>query len=159
VSFYVFDEDDDPRLPTLMIGTNTDAQVERMTPEASDADEARWNFAFWTQNALRIVGGSMDPRGQEIVDEAFEVCGLSFADEDLGLEENSVESEMTKLFVDTCVTVAQQLHRDGVLVATFGRAIPIVVHELEYYDEIVEQTREANPVGLVDDFARWVDSF
>ena len=66
---------------------------------------------------------------------------------------------MTKFFVGTCVTVAQQLHGDGVVAETFGRAIPIVVHELEYYDEIVQQTREANPPGLVEDFARWVDSF
>jgi len=35
----------------------------------------------------------------------------------------------------------------------------VLVHELEYYDEIVEQNRSANPPVLVDEFARWVESF
>ena len=70
VSFFVYDEDDDPRLPTLTIGTNNEAQVQRMVPQASDAAEARWNFAFWMQNELRIVGGFRDPEGKTLVDEA-----------------------------------------------------------------------------------------
>jgi hypothetical protein len=38
----------------------------------------------------------------------------------------------------------------------FGRAIPVLIHELEYCDEIAEQNVRANPDGLADDFARWI---
>ena len=66
---------------------------------------------------------------------------------------------MTRRLVDECVKAVQRMHETGVVVATFGRPIPVLVHELEYYDEIVEQNRRANPPGLTNDFAAWVDSF
>jgi len=38
----------------------------------------------------------------------------------------------------------------------FGQSVPIIVHELEYYDQIAEQTRKANPPGLTLEFEAWV---
>lgn len=38
----------------------------------------------------------------------------------------------------------------------FGAPLPILIHELEYYDAIAEQTERANPPGVADAFARWV---
>jgi hypothetical protein len=38
----------------------------------------------------------------------------------------------------------------------FGRPIPVLIHELEYYPQIARQTERANPPGLAADFARWV---
>jgi hypothetical protein len=37
----------------------------------------------------------------------------------------------------------------------FGRPIPVLVHELEYYDAIAMQNLAANPPGVADDFIRW----
>jgi hypothetical protein len=34
----------------------------------------------------------------------------------------------------------------------------VLVHELEYYDEIVQQNRGANPPELVNELAAWVES-
>ena len=36
----------------LTVGSNTSTQVEVETSAASDADEARWNYAFWLQSEL-----------------------------------------------------------------------------------------------------------
>ena len=46
----------------------------------------------------------------------------------------------------------------GYRTTRFLRPIPIIVHELEYYDQIASQTVEANPAGLAHEFADWVDS-
>ncbi|MET8206232.1 hypothetical protein ABZT51_09325 [Streptomyces sp. NPDC005373] len=37
-----------------------------------------------------------------------------------------------------------------------GRTVPVIVHELEYYEAIVLQTEAANPPGLADEFTSWV---
>lgn len=63
------------------------------------SDEARWNFAFWQQNDLTIVGGP-----------------------------------------------------------TFGRDIPVLVHELEFSEAIAEQNARCNPSHLVAPFTQWIDS-
>jgi hypothetical protein len=43
---------------------------------------------------------------------------------------------MTEAFVAACVAAVQRLHREGIVEAVFGVAIPVLVHELEYYDQI-----------------------
>jgi hypothetical protein len=65
----------------------------------------------------------------------------------------------SKTGVDVAVGVSRALHARGLVKRVFGRPVPILVHELEYYDEIVQQTRAANPPGLVKGFARWVHGF
>ena len=57
VSLFVYDEDDDPRQPTLTAGYNTIDQWRSSTPSASSPQEAKWNFAFWLQNELVKLGG------------------------------------------------------------------------------------------------------
>jgi hypothetical protein len=56
------------------------------------------------------------------------------------------------------VGVVQDLHRSGEVVRLFGRPVPVLIHELEYYDQIARQNEAANPPGLVDAFARWARS-
>jgi len=159
VSFFVNDHEDDPRRPVLTIGTNTERQVAGRTPAASDEAEARWNYAFWLQNELATVGGPLDPDGERVVRASFDAARLWFADDDYSDEALDLGDEMTRRFVSECVTAARRLHQEGEIVAIFHRPIPVLVHELEYYDEIVEQNRSANPPVLVDEFARWVESF
>ena len=54
--------------------------------------------------------------------------------------------------------VARRLHEDGIITGKFGRTVPIIVHELEIYDAIIEQTREANPPGATDEFEEWYNA-
>jgi hypothetical protein len=32
----------------------------------------------------------------------------------------------------------------------------VPIHELEYYDEIAQQNRDANPDELADEFSSWI---
>lgn len=63
---------------------------------------------------------------------------------------------VTGRFVAMLVEIVRDVHASGLVEEIFGRPIPVLIHELEYYDEIVEQNRRANPPGLTDDFTAWV---
>jgi hypothetical protein len=41
------------------------------------------------------------------------------------------------------------------LSSKFGKAIPVIIHELEYYDQIAHQTSAANPNGIAEEFVEW----
>src|SRR4051794_5406719 len=63
VSFFVYDEQDDPRKPTVTVGFNTEADVASWGGD----EESRWNYAFWRQNQLAIVCDThADPNGAEL---------------------------------------------------------------------------------------------
>jgi hypothetical protein len=81
ISFWVDNEHDDPRQPILTIGYNTEAQVGRILHDAADPAEARWNFAFWLQNELVVIGdSSSDPAGAAMRDEWIRHLGLCYDD-------------------------------------------------------------------------------
>ncbi|MGV9269507.1 hypothetical protein ACWDRR_33140 [Kitasatospora sp. NPDC003701] len=64
ISFFIDNEDDDPRQPTLTIGYNTETQVNRPDYQVIDPAAARWNYAFWLQNQLAVIGDlAEDPNG------------------------------------------------------------------------------------------------
>ena len=158
VSFWVNDEEDDPRVPVLTIGTNTEAQFRASVANADDDAEARWNFAFWLQNELAVVGGPADHAGRAIVDALFATLGLHLAEDDFSPASEAVSDRMTTAFVSCCVDAARRLHEEGALHASFGRDLPVLVHELEYYDAIIEQNSRCNPPHLIAGFKRWIES-
>ena len=53
------------------------------------------------------------------------------------------------------IEAVKEIHEQGVLTLKFGRELPIIIHELEYYDEIAEQNIEANGDEIVNDFSEW----
>jgi hypothetical protein len=63
---------------------------------------------------------------------------------------------MASELVQIAVEVVQDLHRAGEVARLLGRPVPLLIHELEYYDQIALQNESANPPGLVADFSRWV---
>ena len=155
VSLLVYDEEDDPRMPTVTVGFNTEAQVEATASGASGPDEARWNYAFWLQNDLGVLGDEeRDPRGAALREAWLRDQGVWYDDED----EDDEEADPTGAFVELIVRIARSLHEDGTVERVFGRPIPVLVHELEYYDEIARQNERANPGGLAGPFAAWIDS-
>jgi hypothetical protein len=160
VSLFVYDEEDDPRLPTVTVGFNTEARVAETAEKAFDEEEARWNYAFWLQNELGVLGDrNGDPDGARLRDEWVVEAGLWFTDEDADADIDAAEEkieQITSRFVERIVTVTQRIHAEGTITRIFGRAIPVLIHELEYYDEIAQQNLRANPNGLADDFARWI---
>jgi len=159
LSFFVDDADGDPRYPWLQLGYNTRAQATAsIPPAASDAAEAKWNFAFWLQNELAFIG-EPGTEGRQLLERALKAEGLWYTDEEeAGDFERCmlVADRITAYFVDACVRIAQALHASGAIAERFGHPVPIIVHELEYYDQIAIQTQAANPPGLAQEFVDWV---
>ena len=56
ISLFVYDDEDDPRRPTLTVGYNTSSHWQASIAQASTPEEARWNYAFWPQNEVSKVG-------------------------------------------------------------------------------------------------------
>jgi hypothetical protein len=156
VSFLIYDDDDDPRRPSLTVGYNTNQKWHDSIAQASGSDEAKWNYAFWLQNELLATcRGEWPNRVEAWVD----ALGLSYTDEDEEADFDrcmELGARITKNFVSIACEVAARLHETGTVVTVFGRPIPIIIHELEYYDQIADQTAHANPAGLAGEFVSWV---
>jgi len=167
ISFFCWYQEEDPDKPILTIGYNTEAQVQRTLTERSDdgyfslpagADEARWNYAFWLQNELAVLGDdTRDPIGTELTQTWIRASGLWYPDQDRSPEADAAADQIEDYFTGLYLRTARQLHTGGLIAQIFGRPIPILVHELEYYDHIANLTRQANPPGLADAFISWID--
>ncbi|SHH17171.1 hypothetical protein [Massilia sp. CF038] len=158
LSLFVFEMDDDPRQSMLQLGFNTRAQLASQIPFVRDPQEAKWNFAFWLQNELLFIGEPGTPSG-DLLEALLRAQGLWYTDEqeDANFEAcTPIAEAITARFVALSVAIARNLHTSGLIERRFGRPIPVIVHELEYYDEIVEQTAAANPPGLSAEFSAWV---
>jgi hypothetical protein len=174
VSLFIYDDEDDPLRPTVTAGWNTEAQVRfamtapdhaRPNPwwKPADEAEARWNYAFWRQDSPSRIGGGDDKAGASLRREWLVSLGLYEEEPDTSGNAEweawlSRAQRVTQRFVDLIVATARQLHDDGTILRIFGRPVPVVVHELEYYDAIADQAVAANPSGLADEFAAWVRS-
>jgi hypothetical protein len=161
VSFFIDNEDDDPRKPTLTIGYNTETQFRSSVPAASDAAEARWNYAFWLQNDLTVVGDrTADPDGAAARHAWITELGLWYerpTDPDDWLTiVGPIAARIEAHFNQACVRLARDLHTSGLIETAVGRNVPVILHELEYYEGIARRTEAANPSGLADGFTAWV---
>jgi hypothetical protein len=171
ISLFIQDRDDDPRRPTVTVGHNTERRAAECTPSlgqkakwpiASDAGEARWNYAFWLQNALAVIcDRDADPQGTKLVEQWARDSGHWYTDEhakrdfDATLEKHA---QLTHEFLELLVAVVADLQRAGEAARYLGRPVPLLIHELEYYEAIADQNARANPPELVRDFVSWVHS-
>ena len=62
---------------------------------------------------------------------------------------------ITEAFIEVLIEVVKELHESGFIKEQFGKEIPVLIHELEYYEEIAEQNLKANPTELVEEFAKY----
>ncbi|MFF7994731.1 hypothetical protein ACFZDG_33780 [Kitasatospora xanthocidica] len=160
VSFFIDNEKDDPRQPTLTIGYNTEAQFRRCIADASDEAEARWNYAFWLQNELTVIGDlTRDPDGAAARRQWINELGLWYDEptnpQDWVTTVGSAAALIEANFNQACVQLARSLHDDGVIATIIGKPVPVILHELEYYEAIARRAEAANPPGLADDFTAW----
>ena len=152
-SFYVSNIEDDPRLPSLTIGYNTRANLSENIKEASSKDEAKWNYAFWLQNELLIIGE--DEASKDLITEWIKKQKLYYTEEE---EEEDFDTcfekgeKITKSFINTLITTVQRFHKEHIT------ELPILIHELEYFDEIKDQNILANGIERVKEFAVWIDN-
>lgn len=163
ISLYVQDNLDNPFEPTVTLGYNTEKQVttalEKSFPKPTDMQEARWNFAFWLQNEELSFGLG---ETQEIVKKWLKKNKFKYYTyqevfkSDLDIPDEECEA-VTSKFVDELVEIVKELHQSGFIKEQFNKEIPIIVHELEYYDVIAIQNIEANGDILPKDFIDFCD--
>lgn len=154
ISFWLDRLDDDPRRIRCIVGYNTISNYEKEENGVSDPCEAKWNFAFWLQNEETVLGGDA-PEFQDWI----RSLDSYYTDQELEADIYKCLDRMdaiSEAFVEVIVPVAKRLHTEGVIRQKFGRDIPTIVHELEYYDEPLNWTRRANPDGLAAEFEQWV---
>ena len=150
-SLFVYDEDDDPRLPTATPDYNTRSQAGDDETEL----EQRWNYAFWEQNHLSVIADSEDDPAGALLRERWvrDELGLWYEDGEAFDERGE---PITRAFIELLIEVTQRLHAEGIITELFGDGVPVLIHELEYYPEIAEQSVRANPPGLVPaGFVAW----
>ncbi|MFE7330842.1 hypothetical protein ACFU8W_39080 [Streptomyces sp. NPDC057565] len=157
ISFFVDNERDDPRQPTLTIGYNTEAQFRSSIAAASDEAEARWNYAFWLQNELTVIGDlTRDPDGAATRHQWISELGLWYDEpthsEDWITTVGPTAALIEANFNQACVQLARDLHDSGAIESAMGKPVPVILHELEYYEGIARRTEAANPVALHNGF-------
>jgi hypothetical protein len=161
VTFRIDSVDQDPRLPYLAIGYNTETEVARLlaAPNSPDAWEARWNYAYFPPSGLegvRIAGHDPehDPIGAELHRREAVAQGLWYEDAD-ELSEQERDSRGERLddrFHVLCVDVARQLHTDGHVAGALGRPLPVILYDMFDPDAMFALTKAANPIELVAEF-------
>jgi len=155
VSLYVCDIQDNPCEPTVTLGYNTETHFRSQIDDASDEQEAKWNYAFWLQNCEYVFGE--DKSTQKLVQRWIKEKGFYYYTEnELFFSDNEIDPDtyegITEAFVDELISIVKELHESGFVKTQFGKDIPLLIHELEYYDEIAEQNKKANPAETVADF-------
>ena len=157
ISFFVYDLDDDPSKPTVTLGYNTEQEVSKNL-KYSDDPEIRWNYAFWLQNDEGSFG--VDKASSKLVKEWIkENCDnhKNHSHKDSNTKLGADLSWITESFVQILIEVVKEIQNSGILKDKFQRDIPILIHELEYYDKIAEQNIEANGAEIVKDFVDFVN--
>lgn len=157
LSFWLTNEDDDYRYPTLILGYNTLTNFQAEKGEATDDLEYKWNFAYWLVDDMGKIGGEDD----KLLSNWFEQTPYfnSQEQEDLSEESDEVFAEIVEKgeqfqaeFIQIVIEIAQQLFTEKVLEQKFGKNIPIIIHDLEYYAEPINWTSSANPPELIKEF-------
>lgn len=133
------------------VSYNTESESDGAGPRS----EQRWNYAFWPQLETPVIDCNEPTPETDILFDWYAQQGI----EDPGFEdEDSNGPTGFTALMDVLSKVARRLQEEGFLKEKFGRPIPILVHELEYWDYIMELTAYANPHGEADDFlSDWDD--
>ena len=126
------------------------SQVRAMSDHASSADEARWNFAFWRQNSIEVIGGDDDSHGAAMLAAWIQhEAGLGFTEADDPEHVDELESQIEFAFFRKVADAVRLIHERGRALGPDGQPVPIVVHEVEYLPEIGALDERANPAGLL----------
>lgn len=161
ISLFVNDYNDNPCQPTFTLGYNTECQYKKAISRASSPLEAKWNYAFWLQNDKLVFGIN---ETAEIVKQWILSKQLPFftyeemfeTDECNGVDDEQLY-RITQEFVDVLVDVVKELHGSGFMKSNFKNEIPVIIHELEYYEEIAKQNIKANTRQLLKDFIDFIN--
>lgn len=170
ISLYI-DFDDGPHHMKVWLYFNTHSHLRKVIAEGEEPEEAKWNFALWEQDYITAVGLTAE-ECPDLADESSQLLiagwlrqhGLYRTPEEIEamLQDGDPdryadwEEQVRERLLDLVVEVARQLQETGVVLAKFGRSIPLLVHEWDYNPWTLEATRCANPEGLTAEFEAWL---
>lgn len=133
--------------------------TEKDCPGAGALDEARWNYAFWRQNETPILDAYAAPEGMKILFDWYREKGYT----NIGQEhaETAYDAKMRYIgrgpvgcyeLLEQVTEAAARLQTSGFIQKTFGKQIPIILHDLTYTWYTIEATKKANPHGEAETF-------
>lgn len=111
---------------------NTEQYFERMKSNL----EARWNFCNWKEHYIGWRDGAAVKRW--------------LSDNGLNFDEYEDEDTIEELAFDMLTLAVMELHKSGVIKNHFGKALPVIIHGMEYYDKTAVMSVKANGAGLLD---------
>ena len=156
VSFYV---EDDMDCPTVTVSYNTMSDYQKSKEICPDEQAEKWDYASWPQSEEYVFGcdDTADIMSEWVVENQFnDIKEHAQYNEQDGY--TIPEYLATREVVKQLVIVAQKLHKEQVIQKVLHKAIPIIIHDLEYSPAFLAYTEEANPEGLADEFLDWVNS-
>lgn len=142
-------------LTEFLVSYNTESDCDG----ADRLSEERWNYAFWRQDEKPIIEISEDCEGLKILFDWYKENGI----ENIGYEDPAAayDDKMNYIgkgpvgyieLLDEITAVAKKLQEDGFIKNKFGKAIPIIIHDLDYCKAVLEATEKANANGEAEEF-------
>ena len=153
-SLYLEYSCDNPFEPTITFGYNTNENFKKACLE-TDEQEAKWNFAYWLQNEIFVLGAgeTQDVVKNWLIENGF---GYKSYDEVYGSDAEDISDELCVQIDEKVklelIEAVKEIQKSNIIQQKFNKQIPIIIHELEYYDEIAEINKQANPIELIQDF-------
>ncbi len=163
LSFFYYAENDDARYPCIEVSYNTQAQYRQQTANAAHETEAKWNYAFWLQEPIEKIGGETD----ELLHNWFKASYhyYSSADNEAGEDDDILFDRLMERgenfqteFIEHIISLTRKLFKEHVIEKKFGIDIPVIIHELEYYDQPISWTQKANKTNLIEEFLEAFES-
>ena len=151
LSLYLEYANDNPYEPIIILGYNTVSNFNKVC-KTVDILEAKWNYAYWLQNEIVVFG---EDESRTIVKNWFIKNNLGY----MTYEEffsNDINEDLCNKIDDKIknelIKVVKHLHCSGFINQKFNTEIPVIIHQLEYYNEIAEINKKANPNYLLKEF-------
>jgi hypothetical protein len=158
-SLLINDQADSP-WPVIELSFNTLKQWKKKIEHASDENEAKWNFAFWTQSNILVIADADDPEGFLLLENWLHEKNWYFTSEEYYEDfdrANDLLEEMIPALWRLVAAAVSRLHSEGVIKVKFGQPIPFIIHNLEYYDLNIECAELANPGIPLEGFKKFVN--
>jgi hypothetical protein len=143
----------------LSLSFNTLSHFRSQIDNASDAAEAKWNFAFWLQEFTATVPRLHDPEyGTQPDEDELALRDAWCASLNIlptgedGAGRPTYGAGFDEAIAAACERVVRRLHEDNVITAILGKPVPVIIHTLEYDQPGLNATQTANPARLLDEF-------
>ena len=156
-------DDDDLRFPKIIFSYNTLSNVKEESYSAASKEDAKWNFDYWLQDEIEVIGGKADKQlAQWFAKTPFfysdeENTRAIEEDEDLYDKILKKGDKFNKEFIKDIIALTKQLFDEGEVEKNFGRNIPIIIHKQDFEDTPILWTKKSNPNKLLKEFLEYWD--